>query len=523
MLQDNGGDDLSVSTNGPFNFATKLAGGAAYNVTVKTNPSGQSCSVANGSGTIAAADVTNVAVSCAASPTYAVGGSVSGLSGTVVLRDNGGDDLTVTANGSFAFATKLAGGAAYAVTVKTNPSGQTCSVANGSGTIGSADVSNVAVSCTSNPTYAVGGSTSGLSGTVVLQDNGGDDLSVSANGPFNFATKLAGGAAYNVTVKTNPSGQSCSVANGSGTIGSADVSNVAVSCANTPTYAVGGSVSFLSGTVVLQDNGGDDLSVSTNGPFNFATKLAGGAAYNVTVKTNPSGQSCSVANGSGTIAAADVTNVAVTLRRQRRRCRGRTTTSIAPTARWVELGAISDGALSIASQAVVGTSATAGAIRIAETYTSDQSSQIELTSTQLSGGQWVGPTVRTQNGGQDTYLGIYFWNGGSPELRLYKRNAGTWIQLGSSYNSGPLPAGTTLQLNAVGSTISFLQDGVTRITATDTSVSGGAPGIMTYGQATADNWAGAARPAASARPTRSAAASPGSRGRSCCRTTAATT
>ena len=50
---------------------------------------------------------------------------------------------------------------------------------------------------------------------------------------------------------------------------------------------------------------------------------------------------------------------------------------------WV---AMSDGALSIASQAVVGTSATAGDIRIAETYGSDQSSQIELTSTQLSGG-----------------------------------------------------------------------------------------------------------------------------------------
>ena len=104
---------------------------------------------------------------------------------------------------------------------------------------------------------------------------------------------------------------------------------------------------------------------------------------------------------------------------------------------------MSDGALSIASQAVVGTSATAGDIRIAETYSSDQSSQIELTPTQLSGGQWVGPAVRAQNGGQDTYLGIYFWNNGSPQLRLYKRNAGTWIQLGSSYNSGPLPAGTT--------------------------------------------------------------------------------
>ena len=78
-------------------------------------------------------------------PTYTVGGTVSGLSGTVVLQDNGGDNLSVTANGSFTFATALASGAAYSVTVKTNPSGQTCTVTSGSGTIGSANVTNVAV------------------------------------------------------------------------------------------------------------------------------------------------------------------------------------------------------------------------------------------------------------------------------------------------------------------------------------------------------------------------------------------
>ena len=72
----------------------------------------------------------------------------------------------------------------------------------------------------------------------------------------------------------------------------------------------------------------------------------------------------------------------------------------------------------------------------AETYASDQYSQVEVTSTQLTGGQWIGPAVRVQNGGQDTYLGIYFWNNGSPQLRLYERSAGTWTQLGGSYNSG---------------------------------------------------------------------------------------
>jgi hypothetical protein len=67
---------------------------------------------------------------------------------------------------------------------------------------------------------------------VVLQNNGANDLSVSANGPFTFGTGLAAGAAYSVMVKTNPAAQTCSVANGTGTMGSANVTNVAVTCSN---------------------------------------------------------------------------------------------------------------------------------------------------------------------------------------------------------------------------------------------------------------------------------------------------
>ena len=74
----------------------------------------------------------------------------------------------------------------------------------------------------------------------MLQDNGGDNLSVTANGSFTFATPLAIGAAYAVTVKTNPSGQTCTVSNGSGTIGSANVTSVAVTCSNVATYTVAG-------------------------------------------------------------------------------------------------------------------------------------------------------------------------------------------------------------------------------------------------------------------------------------------
>ncbi len=80
--------------------------------------------------------------------TYTVGGSVSGLSGTgLVLQNSGGDNLPVSANGSFGFATAVGAGGPYAVTVLTQPAGQTCTVQNGSGTA-NANVSNIVLSCT---------------------------------------------------------------------------------------------------------------------------------------------------------------------------------------------------------------------------------------------------------------------------------------------------------------------------------------------------------------------------------------
>ena len=96
--------------------------------------------------------------------------------------------------------------------------------------------------------------------------------------------------------------------------------------------------------------------------------------------------------------------------------------------------AISDGGMAISSQQVAGTArGTSGDMWAADTFTSDQFSSVEVTSTQLSGGQWVGPAVRMQNSGQDGYLGIYFWNYGTPVLMLYKRSGGSWAQLGGTY------------------------------------------------------------------------------------------
>ena len=262
--------------------------------------------------------------------------------------------------------------------------------------------------------------------------------------------------------------------------------------AGSAAYSVGGTVSGLSGTVVLQDNGGDNLPVTGNGPFTFATSLAGGTAYAVTVKTSPTGQTCTVSNGTGTIGAANISNVTVT-------CTNNATTGSASDdfnradgnlgANWTD---VSDAGLAITSQTVSGTvaSGVSGDIRTGESYDSNQYSQIEVTSTQLTGNQWIGPAVRVQAGGQDAYVGIYNWNNGNPNLMLFERNGGNWSQLGNAYNCGPLAAGTQLKLMVVGNTIAFMENGVERVAVGATDLAGGAPGIFANGTGQADNWAG---------------------------------
>lgn len=165
--------------------------------------------------------------------TYTVRASVSGLSGSgLILQLNGGDDLTVTANGNSTFATPVTPGMSYQVTVKTQPSSprQVCTVGNGSGTINAGNAT-VTISCAT--VHTIGVSVSGLSGTgLVLQLNGGNDLPIMANGPATFSGAIGSGARYAVAVGTQPSfpAQICSVANGSGTVGTADVNGITITC-----------------------------------------------------------------------------------------------------------------------------------------------------------------------------------------------------------------------------------------------------------------------------------------------------
>jgi N-acetylneuraminic acid mutarotase len=215
VLQDNGGDDLAVTGTGTvaFTFKTSIASGGTYNVIIKTQPSSptQTCSVAGGTGT-ATANVTTVQVVCA--PVFTISGSVTGLLGTgLTLQDNGGDNLNVsgTGNVNFTFANPLISGAAYAVTILTQPKTpvQTCTVVNGSGTV-KGNVSNINIVC-SQPGFSIGGSVVGLitgpGDTMELQNNAGDNLLVTGDTTFTFATPVTNGGLYNVSVFLPPTSQ----------------------------------------------------------------------------------------------------------------------------------------------------------------------------------------------------------------------------------------------------------------------------------------------------------------------------
>jgi len=207
--------------------------------------------------------------------TYNVGGVLTGLTGSgLVLRDNGGDDLAVSASGAFSFATKVANGAPYAVTVYTQPMNpaQKCVVTNGSGTIDSGNVTSVAVACKN--AFTVGGTVSGLTGSGLVLDTGTFDygtVNVSTNGSFTMPGSYASGDAYSVIVSTQPTNpvQNCTVTNGtgSGTVITADVTTVAIVCANVGRF------------VYVSNQNDNSISAYTIDPTTGALLAVAGSPY----------------------------------------------------------------------------------------------------------------------------------------------------------------------------------------------------------------------------------------------------
>jgi hypothetical protein len=158
---------------------------------------------------------------------YTIGGTISGLSGTVILLNNGDDANTNSADGNFTFSTPLTTGEVYNVTVDTQPSGQTCNITNGTGIVGSSNVTNVLVTCTPDSTTlstsvsdlalsqtghveygVVGTPSSGTARTITITNTGGN---TATNLAINYPTWPSGTTANSTCGATLAPSSSCTI------------------------------------------------------------------------------------------------------------------------------------------------------------------------------------------------------------------------------------------------------------------------------------------------------------------------
>ena len=121
-----------------------------------------------------------------------------------MLQLNGGNNLGFSSGGTFTFSSGIDQGGSYSVTVLTQPSGQTCSVHNGSGTIGTADISNVVVNCTlpGNFAYVANESSNSISAYAIDASTGalvpiaGSPFAATGTGPVAVAVDPNGAYLY---------------------------------------------------------------------------------------------------------------------------------------------------------------------------------------------------------------------------------------------------------------------------------------------------------------------------------------
>jgi hypothetical protein len=158
---------VGTASDVAFTFAKSIEYGEEYDITITAQPAHQSCNRISGyqdtAGRLATIHAT---IQCGLlSPQ--LGGTITGLHADGLVLTNGSASsialngvsttatdgtVTVTYPTAFTMPASVTYGTTYGVTVLSQPKGQTCSVANGTGIMGDVAVTNVAVTCVNNPT-----------------------------------------------------------------------------------------------------------------------------------------------------------------------------------------------------------------------------------------------------------------------------------------------------------------------------------------------------------------------------------
>jgi len=241
---------------------------------------------------------------------------VSGLSGSgLVLRDLSGNtesiSLAISANGSFAFAPRVANGTTYSITIQSQPvnPAQVCTVSNGSGTLAGSDVTNVTVSCGQSARFAyvanklsnnisaytvntTTGALTPIAGSpFVSTGSGPESVSVGPGGNFLYVTNSASNdlSVFSVDSDTGVLSPVATVPTGDTPYG------IAVDPAGGYLYVSNNSSNDVSAYAIAASGG--TLTEISGSPF-----PVGIAPTSLT--TDPSGKFLYIANyGSGTVSA----------------------------------------------------------------------------------------------------------------------------------------------------------------------------------------------------------------------------
>lgn len=155
VLQNNGGDDLTIAANATSaTFSKYMSTDDKFKITVKKDAAGndvlpsnvQSCTITNGEARANYYTYQRAIVACTIK-THKLTVTVTGLTASGLVLLNGTDRKTVDAGAAQVEMTPVYEDGAYGVTILQQPTGQTCTVANGTGTVGSTDVTSVSVNC----------------------------------------------------------------------------------------------------------------------------------------------------------------------------------------------------------------------------------------------------------------------------------------------------------------------------------------------------------------------------------------
>ncbi len=229
-------------------------------------------------------------------PTYTIGGAISGLTGSVGLTLTGTNPTssqtrTFSANGGFTFPTALQSGSGWAVNVSTQPAGQTCSIAGGSGTNLLSNVTSVIVTCAAN-TFTVTSSVNGSNGTI--SPSGAQTVNYNTQATFTVTPSTGytasvggtcGGTLVGTTYTTSAVTANCTV----------------IASFTINTYTVTPSVSGSNGTItpttqqIVNYGATPSFTVTPNAGYVASVGgSCGGTLSGTTYTTNPVSANCTV-------------------------------------------------------------------------------------------------------------------------------------------------------------------------------------------------------------------------------------